>query len=87
MVRRSGRFVLLDPQEVDDSHPIPDISVIDVHGMRQNGGSTMAVVIATPMQADPRSVYRLFRKLDGHLEYIKTAAYREQCGTGERTSK
>ncbi len=83
MVRRSGRFVLLDPHEVDDSHPIPDISVIDVHGMRQNGGSTMAVVIATPLQADPRSIYRLFRKLDGHLEYIKTAAYREQCGAGD----
>jgi uncharacterized protein YtpQ (UPF0354 family) len=83
MVRRSGRFVLLDPQEVDDTHPIPDTSVIDVHGIRQSGGSTMAVVIATPMQADPRSIYRLFRKLDGHLEYIKSAAYREQCGAGD----
>jgi len=83
MIRRNGRFVLLDPQEIDDTHPIPDTSVIDVHGVRQTGGSTMAVVIATPLQADPRSIYRLFRKLDGHLEYLKTAAYREQCGVGD----
>ena len=42
----------------------------------------MAVIIATPLGAEPRSIFRLFRKLTGHLDYKDTDEYREQCGTG-----
>lgn len=83
MIRRNGHFELLDPRDDDAMHPIPDTRVIDVHAVNKEGGSTMAVIIATPMDADPRSIYRLYRKLDGHLEFIRTEAYREQCGVGQ----
>lgn len=83
LVRRGSRFELLDPLAVDESHPIPNIETIDVHAVKKSGGSTMAVVIASPLAADARSVFRLHRKLDGHLQYIATPAYREECGTGD----
>ena len=60
----------------------PNLGVIDVHAVRKTGGSTMAVIIATPLSAEPRSIFRLFRKLTGHLDYKDTDEYREQCGTG-----
>jgi hypothetical protein len=82
MSRQAGRFELIDPREIDDTHPIPNLGVIDVHAVRKTGGSTMAVIIATPLSAEPRSIFRLFRKLTGHLDYKDTDEYREQCGTG-----
>jgi len=82
MMRKAGHFALVDSQEVDDTHPIPNLTVIDVHAVKESGGSVMAVIIATPMDATPRSVFRLFRKLIGHLDYKDMAEYREQCGAG-----
>jgi uncharacterized protein YtpQ (UPF0354 family) len=82
MMRNSGHFTLVDSREIDDTHPIPNLTVIDVHGVRESGGSVMSMIIATPMDATPRSIFRLFRKLTGHLDYKDTAEYREQCGDG-----
>jgi len=82
MTRQAGRFELIDTQETDETHPIPNLGVIDVHAVRKTGGSTMAVIIATPLGAEPRSIFRLFRKLTGHLDYKDTDEYREQCGAG-----
>jgi len=78
--RSSSRYDPLDPALRDDSHPIPDISVIDVHGVKRGGGSDLAIIIATPLRADARSVFRLFRKLDGYLDEINTQEYARQCG-------
>jgi len=82
MMRNAGHFGLVDSREIDDTHPIPNLTVIDVHGVRESGGSVMAVIIATPMDATPRSIFRLFRKLSAHLDYKDTEEYREQCGEG-----
>jgi uncharacterized protein YtpQ (UPF0354 family) len=71
----------LDPTPLDDTHPIPDLQVIDVHGVKKGGGSDLLVIVASPLQADARSIFRLARKLDGYLQEINSDAYRSECGT------
>jgi uncharacterized protein YtpQ (UPF0354 family) len=78
--KTADRFEPLDVGPVDDSHPIPNLEVIDVIGKKKDVGATLALVIATPILADPRSIYRLFRKLDAYLGYVASEAYREECG-------
>jgi uncharacterized protein YtpQ (UPF0354 family) len=86
---RSGeKWEPLDPAPVDDTHAIANLQVIDVHAIKKGGGSDLVVVVASPLGADARSIFRLFRKLDGYLETINASAYREECGppTAETTS-
>jgi hypothetical protein len=78
--QRGGRFEPLDNGDADAGHPIVDPDILDVHAVRRGGGSDLGVVIGSPLQADARSVYRLFLKLDGYLKFIASDAYREQCG-------
>jgi hypothetical protein len=54
----------------DDTHPIPDLTVCDVHGERKDGGHDLVVVIATPMQADRRSQERLIEKIARYLDFL-----------------
>jgi uncharacterized protein YtpQ (UPF0354 family) len=82
-VRRGGWFYPLDLERRDESHPIPDLDVLDVHALLKTGGSEMALIIATPMDADPRSVFRLFQKLSGYLQFVDTGEYRTQAGDGD----
>jgi hypothetical protein len=66
-VRREGRFEHLDPATEDLSHPIPRLDAIDVVQTASRGPDRVTVhsiVIASPLGGDPRSVYRLFRKLE-----------------------
>jgi hypothetical protein len=90
-----GRWEPLDPDPVDDTHPIPNLQVIDVHLARTGrgadlgrSGTDLGVVVASPLGADARSVARLFRKLHGYLEEINGARYQEEFGqtTVENTS-
>lgn len=65
-VRRQGRFEHLDPAIEDLDHPIPRLDVIDITQTATRGADRLTVhsiVIASPLGDDPRSVYRLFRKL------------------------
>ncbi|MDB5973121.1 MAG: hypothetical protein JWQ90_5571 [Hydrocarboniphaga sp.] len=80
-IRRGNRFDLLDPDPVDESHPIPNLDVIDVHARKKGRGSTLVIIIASPLRSDARSIYRLFKKLDGYVQYISSAAYAEECGS------
>lgn len=76
----AGRYDVLDDGLDDDSHPIPRLDTIDVHAVLSGGGSTLVVVIASPLDDSPRSVLRLFRKIEGHLSYIDSDGYRAECG-------
>jgi hypothetical protein len=70
MIRRNGRFDLLDPHLQDESHPIPNLEVIDVTQKARKEDreiTVVSIVIASPLGADPRSVYRLFRKVEVYL--------------------
>jgi hypothetical protein len=70
----------LDPSPLDDTHPIPNLQVIDIHAVKKGGGSDLVVIVASPLQSDARSVFRLMRKLDGYLQEINSDGYRNECG-------
>jgi hypothetical protein len=54
----------------DDTHPIPDLEVCDVHGVRKDGGHDFVIVIASPLDADERSQRRLLEKIGRYLECL-----------------
>lgn len=68
-VRRNGRFEDLDPLIEDPDHPIPRLDVVDV-SVESDKCERTAIIIASPLDAGPRSVYRLFRKLEGYLRHL-----------------
>jgi hypothetical protein len=70
----------LDPGPVDDEHPIPNLQVIDIHATKKNGGSDLVVIVASPLSADARSIFRLARKLDNYLQEINSDGYRSEIG-------
>jgi hypothetical protein len=84
--QRGGRFELVDDGEDDASHPIPSPTNLDIHAVMRGGGSDLGIVVATPLQADARSVYRLVQKMDNYLEFIARASYQEQCGAPSKES-
>jgi len=86
--RSEGRWEPLDPVSVEDTHPIPNLKVIDIHAIKKTGGSDLVVLIASPLGPDARSIFRLFRKLDGYLETINASQYQKECGppTAKTTS-
>ncbi|HJR69669.1 MAG TPA: hypothetical protein VKA43_06480 [Gammaproteobacteria bacterium] len=80
---RDGKITLIDDLSDDESHPIPKLDVIDIVATRKGGGARLCLMIATPLDAGPRSVYRLFRKLDGYLQYLASDGHRTECGRPE----
>ncbi|HET6628417.1 MAG TPA: hypothetical protein VFG91_01450, partial [Woeseiaceae bacterium] len=81
-VRRQPGTVV-DESEIydyDEQHPIPDPSVIDIHGMRKGGGSDLVIVVASPLEANERSLRRLLRKLEVYLTFVKSDQYQEESG-------
>jgi hypothetical protein len=69
-VRTGTHFELLDLEDDDDEHPIPSLGVVDISMRAKDGTARYVIVVATPLAKDPRSVFRLFRKLDGYLGLI-----------------
>jgi len=80
MMRRQGSFELLDPDLVDESHAIPNLHLIDVFAKMKSGGTTLGVTIASALDASPRSVFRLFRKIDAYLNEIATDGHAKEFG-------
>jgi hypothetical protein len=69
-VRRGMSFEPLDPPIVDLDHPIPRLDVLDVYKTSDRGGPHAGIVIASPLGGEPRSVFRLFRKLEMYLNEL-----------------
>jgi hypothetical protein len=70
-VRRGAGFEPLDPPVVDLDHPIPRLDVLDVaYRAIENGAPYLGIVIASPLGDDPRSVFRLFRKLEVYFDEL-----------------
>jgi uncharacterized protein YtpQ (UPF0354 family) len=69
-VRDGDGFELLDLDDHDDEHPIPALDVIDIEAKKADGTSRFVIVVATPLAPDPRSVFRLFRKIDLLLNHF-----------------
>ena len=72
LFRKDGAvWVPLDPEPVDEDHAIPNLTVIDVF-LEHTGGVDLALIIASPLGTDARSVFRLFTKLDVYTREIET---------------
>jgi hypothetical protein len=72
----------------DPSHPIPSLSAVDVCAVRNDGGSDLVIVIASPLSMDQRSRKRLLDKIELYLRFIRTPECEAEAGvaTPENTS-
>nr|AIA15742.1 Unknown Function [uncultured bacterium] len=64
----------------DPDHPIPQVDVVDIIAAKKSGEVVLAVVIATPLQADERSQKRLLAKLENYLTYIQSDKFSVKYG-------
>jgi hypothetical protein len=64
-----------DLPDIDQSHPIPSLTSLDVHGVRKGGGSDLAIVVATPLRGDEYSKRRLERKIENYANAIASPGY------------
>lgn len=47
---------------------------------KKGRGSDLGVVVASPLGADARSIFRLARKLDAYMQELNSKEYRDECG-------
>ena len=66
--------------DLDHSHPIPNLDVVDLNVVKDTGGSDLIVIIASPLQGDERSLERLMRKLERYFGFSRTAAFIAESG-------
>jgi hypothetical protein len=78
--QRGSRFEVADVGDEDTTHPIVNPAHLDVRATLRGGGSDLKIIIPAPLQTDPRSIYRLFQKIDNYLQYINSEAYQKECG-------
>jgi hypothetical protein len=76
--RVNGVWQPLDLVREDAGHPIPKLDVIDICGEKLTGGVDLIVIVASPLGADARSVFRLLSKLDGHLCEIESSEWKRR---------
>lgn len=69
-----------DLYDRDENHPIPDLGVIDISGARKDGGCDLVIIVASPLEAETRSLQRLMRKLEVYVEYIHSEPFRAEAG-------
>jgi hypothetical protein len=65
----------------DDSHPIPKVDVIDYVRSIKDGGAGYALVIASPIGGDQRSMHRLTKKIQVYVEDFFSKESNERQGT------
>ena len=78
--RDAGPIRAIDSGQDDAQHPIPRLDVIDISGIRRDGVVDLVIVIASPLDASARSVFRLFTKIDGYLNHIASQDFRQDRG-------
>ena len=66
--------------DYDESHPIPDLGVIDINGVRKEGGSDLVIIVASPLEAEERSLRRLLKKVEVYLGFIQSEQFRADAG-------
>jgi len=64
----------------DEAHPIPNLDVVDINIAKQDGGSDLFIVIATPLPGDRRSLKRMLRKIERCLEFIQSEDFPAEGG-------
>lgn len=90
-VRNNDATLVIDTSEIveytvhplyarDDTHPIPDLEVLDINVVRKGGGSDLIIIIASPLGDDRRSLERLMMKIEQYLEFAKSDEFVAESG-------
>lgn len=77
---RAGERKEADMYADDPDHPIPYLGQLDVAAVAKAGGGDLSIIIASPLQADRRSLERLMRKLENYLGFIAGPDYAADFG-------
>src|SRR5690242_18225826 len=64
----------------DETHPIPNLDVVDINVVKHDGGSDLILIIASPLRDDTRSLERLLYKIERYLGFAKSAAFIAESG-------
>jgi hypothetical protein len=64
----------------DQSHPIPNMGVVDLIVESKTGEIELLIIVASPLQADPRSQTRLLDKIGGYLSYVSSSEFCKEFG-------
>jgi hypothetical protein len=78
--RDAGPMLAIDSAQDDESHPIPRLDIVDLSGIRHDGGVDLVIVMASPLDGSARSVFRLFTKIDGYLNHLGSQEFVRECG-------
>ena len=70
----------------DASHPIPSLGVLDVVTILKGGGADLFIVVASPLQADHRSLTRLLNKIERYLQHIASREFQVEAGVPSSTN-
>jgi hypothetical protein len=66
--------------EIDESSPIPNLSVVDVFKVRKGGGADLYVIAASPIPGTNPALEGLLQKIENYLVHINSNAFRSECG-------
>jgi hypothetical protein len=72
-----------DAYAFDETHPIPDLSTLDVEIVREAGNSDVGLVVAGPLGGDDRSISRLEHKIRNYMSHIVLEFYKGEIPTEE----
>jgi len=72
-----------DAYAFDETHPIPDLSKLDVEIVREAGNSDVGLVVAGPLGGDDRSLSRLEQKIRNYVSHIVLEFYKGETPTEE----
>lgn len=64
----------------DPTHPIPVVDSLDVYGVKKGGGARLVIVIASPLEAEQRSLACLVQKMRNYLGCVASGKFRAECG-------
>lgn len=64
----------------DSNHPIPRVNVIDVSAYKPGSQPVLGMIIASPLEADERSMKRLTRKFENYLAYAHSPEHTAKAG-------
>jgi len=68
-----------DPEN-DPDHPVPYLRVLDMVGYRADGGATLCIVVASPLDGSEHSQRRLLAKIQGYLAHISSEEFAADAG-------
>ncbi|MBN2685027.1 MAG: hypothetical protein JXR40_07090 [Pontiellaceae bacterium] len=64
----------------DENHPIPTLNNLDVMGTFEDGRTSLAIIVSSPLLDDQRSQKRLLKKMENYLMHVNSSEFEAQFG-------